>query len=211
MRHVSLPSVLFVLLAATSSLSAPFDPIALHPENPHYFLWRGKPTILITSGEHYGAVLNRAFDYEPYLATLQSHGFNLTRTFSGAYCEPVGAFKIENNTLAPAPGNLLCPWARSDTPGYANGGNKFDLTQWDRAVLPAADGLRRGGGQTGHRRRAGPVLPLLRGLDVATEPDERPQQRQRRSARSSGPKCTRSRTAVCWPCRTRWCSGSSRP
>ncbi|MCX5644821.1 MAG: cellulase family glycosylhydrolase [Phycisphaerae bacterium] len=86
---------------------------------------------VITSGEHYGAVLNQAFDYQPYLATLQSHGFNLTRTFSGAYCEPVGAFKIENNTLAPAQGNLRCPWARSDTLGYANGGNKFDLTQWD--------------------------------------------------------------------------------
>ena len=79
------------------------------------------------------------------------------------------------------------------------------------AVLPAADGLRRGGGPTGHRRRAGPVLPLLRGLDVATEPDERPQQRQRDRRRSSGPRSTRSRTAVCWPCRTRWCSGSSRP
>ena len=25
-------------------------PIALHPGNPHYFLWRGRPTILITSG-----------------------------------------------------------------------------------------------------------------------------------------------------------------
>ncbi|MGB2807020.1 MAG: hypothetical protein WBC22_04740, partial [Sedimentisphaerales bacterium] len=25
-------------------------PIQLHPENGHYFLWRGKPTILITSG-----------------------------------------------------------------------------------------------------------------------------------------------------------------
>jgi hypothetical protein len=55
----------------------------------------------------------------------------LTRTFSGAYCEPVGAFKIKNNTLAPAEGYLICPWARSNTPGYANGGNKFDLTRWD--------------------------------------------------------------------------------
>src|SRR5262245_11031978 len=34
------------------------EPLALHPDNPHYFLFRGKPTILITSGEHYGAVLN---------------------------------------------------------------------------------------------------------------------------------------------------------
>lgn len=108
-----------------------YRPIQLHPQNGHYFLWRGKPTILITSGEHYGAVLNRAFDYRTYLRTLASHGFNLTRTFSGAYCEPVGAFKIKNNTLAPEKGFLICPWARSNIPGYANGGNKFDLTRWD--------------------------------------------------------------------------------
>ena len=82
-------------------------PIQLHPDNPHYFLWRGKATVLITSGEHYGAVLNRDFDYKKYLKTLESIGFNLTRTFSGAYCEPVGAFKIENNTLAPAKNRLI--------------------------------------------------------------------------------------------------------
>jgi len=111
------------------------QPIQLHPENGHYFLWRGKPAILITSGEHYGAVLNRAFDYKTYFKTLSSHGFNLTRTFSGAYCEPVGAFKIKNNTLAPAKSKLICPWARSNTPGYANGGNKFDLTKWDAAYF----------------------------------------------------------------------------
>ena len=111
------------------------EPIRLHPDNPHYFLWRGKPTILITSTEHYGAVLNRAFDYKKCLKTLQSHGFNLTRTFSGAYCEPFGAFGIQNNTLAPAKDQLICPWARSDVPGYANGGNKFNLTKWDNAYF----------------------------------------------------------------------------
>ncbi len=132
MRHWSCLLVLSTLLPVTNSFAAGADPIALHPQNPHYFLWRDQPAILITSGEHYGAVLNRAFDFKTYLATLQAHGFNLTRTFSGAYCEPVGAFKITNNTLAPAQGDLLCPWARSDTPGYANGGNRFDLTQWDR-------------------------------------------------------------------------------
>ncbi len=135
MRHWSCLPVLSTLLAVTNSFAAGADPIALHPQNPHYFLWRGQPTILITSGEHYGAVLNRAFDFKTYLATLQSHGFNLTRTFSGAYCEPVGAFKITNNTLAPAQGDLLCPWGRSNIPGYANGGNKFDLNQWDRQYL----------------------------------------------------------------------------
>ena len=110
------------------------EPIQLHPDNPHYFLWRGKPTVLITSGEHYGAVLNRAFDYKKYLKTLESYGFNLTRTFSGAYCEPIGAFKIQNNTLAPAEGEFICPWSRSKTPGYANGGYKFDLRMFSEPI-----------------------------------------------------------------------------
>src|SRR5437016_6865740 len=110
-------------------------PLALHPANPHYFLFRGKPTVLITSGEHYGAVLNLDFDYVKYLDTLAKDGLNLTRTFAGAYCEPPGAFNIASNTLAPSPNRFICPWARSDRPGYAKGGNKFDLTKWDEAYF----------------------------------------------------------------------------
>ncbi|MBN1844477.1 MAG: hypothetical protein JW810_02260 [Sedimentisphaerales bacterium] len=136
MRHVWCVWIVCLWISSFAGLAAlpvaqAAEPIRLHPDNPHYFLWRGKPAVLITSGEHYGAVLNRDFDYRRYLETLESFGFRLTRTFSGAYCEPHGAFSIENNTLAPAPGRLICPWARSDQPGYANGGNKFDLTKWD--------------------------------------------------------------------------------
>jgi len=125
-------AMMAVWCGAARCVEAPAKPIQLHPENPHYFLWRGKATILITSGEHYGAVLNRAFDWKKYLATLESHGFNLTRTFSGAYCEEPGNFNIKNNTLAPAKGDLICPWARSETAGYGGGGNKFDLAKWDK-------------------------------------------------------------------------------
>jgi len=121
--------------AVAAQAGQDFKPIRLHPENEHYFLWREKATVLITSGEHYGAVLNQDFDYKKYFKALESLGFNLTRTFSGAYCEPVGAFKIENNTLAPAKDRLICPWARSDQQGYANGGNKFDLTKWNPAYF----------------------------------------------------------------------------
>jgi len=110
-------------------------PLALLPENPHYFNFGGKPAVLITSGEHYGAVLNADFDYVKYLDTLAADGLNLTRTFTGAYCEPEGAFNIAQNTLAPKPGRFLCPWARSDQAGYANGGSKFDLTKWDDAYF----------------------------------------------------------------------------
>src|SRR5918994_6625367 len=100
-------------------------PLTLLPENPRYFLFRGRPTVLITSGEHYGAVLNRDFDYVRYLDTLKSHGFNLTRTFAGTYREVPGSFGITGNTLAPAADRFVCPWARSATPGAGDGGTKF--------------------------------------------------------------------------------------
>ena len=123
------------LYAGAQFVCAAARPISLDSKNPHYFHFRGRPTVLITSGEHYGAVLNLDFDYKKYLDTLAQDGLNLTRTFSGAYVEPHGAFNIASNTLAPAPGRFICPWARTETPGYPNGGNKFDLTRWDNAYF----------------------------------------------------------------------------
>jgi hypothetical protein len=105
--------------------------LSLHPQNPHYFLFRGKPAVLVGSTEHYGAVLNSDFDYIRYLDELSKNHLNVTRTFSGFYLEPQGAFGIEKNTLAPGEGKLICPWKRSNEPGYNGGGNKFDLTSWD--------------------------------------------------------------------------------
>ena len=107
------------------------SPLQLHPDNPHYFSYQGKPVILIGSGEHYGAVLNLDFDYAVYLETMGNERQNLTRLFVGSYVEKPGAFGIEENTLAPAENRFQPPWARSDEPGYANGGNKFDLDNWN--------------------------------------------------------------------------------
>lgn len=84
--------------------------LSLYPSNPHYLQFRGKPTVLMTCGEHYGSVLNGAMDYVRYLNTLQHWGFNLTRTFSGVYREIPGSFGIVDNVLAPAPEAYVCPW-----------------------------------------------------------------------------------------------------
>jgi hypothetical protein len=120
---------------AWPALAAPVETFRLHPENARYFEWQGKPAALITATEHYGAVLNLDFDYVTYLNELQRYSFNLTRAFSGAYREIPGSFGIKENTLAPKPGRFVCPWARSSTPGASDGGNKFDLTQWDSAYF----------------------------------------------------------------------------
>ena len=142
-----------LLAAATGPGSA--KPISLHPENPHYFLWRGKPSILITSAEHYGAVLNLDFDYEKYLAALAKDGLNLTRAFSGVYFENPGAFKIERNTLAPAAGRYIGPWRKTDASAY-------DLFAVERRLFRAAERLCDEGGCGGRGGRDDSVLPVLR-------------------------------------------------
>ena len=110
------------------------EPIRVHPENPHYYLFHGKPTILITSAEHYGAVVNKDFDYVTYLDALVSYGLNYTRIYPGYLIEPEHKF-IRDNTLAPRSDALLLPCARSDAPSYALGGCKFDLDTWDAAFF----------------------------------------------------------------------------
>lgn len=127
-------------LILTTVVATGAAPLALHPENPRLFQFRGRPTVLITSAEHYGAVLNADFDHRAYLAELEKHGFNQTRAFSGTYREVPGSFRIRNNTLAPAPERALTPWARRD--------GKYDLDQFDEAYF---DRLRDFLGEAGRR------------------------------------------------------------
>jgi hypothetical protein len=124
---------IFALAAALTALAAP---IRLHPKNPHYFEFHGKAAVLITSGEHYGAVINGAFDYRRYLDALSADGLNYTRLFTGSYVEiPARSFGIRRNNLAPEPARFIAPWVRSGTPGNEGAGNKFDLEKWDPAFF----------------------------------------------------------------------------
>jgi len=130
-KHLTWISLGNLMLMGWAGASGAAEPLRLDPENPHYLLFQGRPELIVTAGEHYGAVLNLDFDFYRYLNTLAREGMNGTRLWVGAYCEPEGAFKIAQNTLAPLRGRLICPWARSGSPGYENGGNRFDLGQWD--------------------------------------------------------------------------------
>ncbi len=129
---INLKLFLVYFLFPISLFAQSNTPISLHPENPHYFLFRNKPTILITSAEHYGAVVSLDFNYLKYLDELQENRLNYTRIFSGAYIEVPGAFGISKNTLAPVSRKFISPWARSPEPGSKAGGNKFDLGKWDQ-------------------------------------------------------------------------------
>jgi len=117
-----------LLLTVQPAFAESYKPISLHPDNPHYLLFRGKPTILVTSGEHYGAVLNSEFDYVPYLKELKANSFNLTRTFSGIYREVPDSFGIVENTLGPDAKHFNCPWSKDDK-------GKFNLRVYNKAYF----------------------------------------------------------------------------
>lgn len=126
LKRISILSFMLVAFVA----QAWSEPIRVHPANGHYYIFNGQPTVLITSAEHYGEVVNLDFDYVIYLDKLKSYGMNYTRIWPGAVLEMVDEFE-KGNPMGPKPRRTIVPWARSNEPGYIYGGNKFDLDNWN--------------------------------------------------------------------------------
>ena len=95
-----------ILFSALLAMGLHGEPIKLHPDNPHYYLFHGQPTILITSAEHYGGVVNKDFDYVAYFDALKAYGLNYTRIYPGFLFEPMGKF-MKGNTLGAKPISLI--------------------------------------------------------------------------------------------------------
>jgi hypothetical protein len=113
------------------------EPVRVFPSNPHYFQFNGKPLVFVTSDHHYGAVIDRDFDYVRFLDTLAAHGMNLTRIYPGGMFEAPDKY-LPGNPLGPSPGRQILPWAKSNqtgaNPALAEIGSpsyKYDLDRWD--------------------------------------------------------------------------------
>ena len=95
--------------------------------------YNAAPVTLRTATEHYGSVLNRAFDFRGYLEMLASTGCNLTRTF--VLFRELQSATNPSSTCKPESLNYLAPYARSspsvDEPRALDGQPKFDLDRWD--------------------------------------------------------------------------------
>src|SRR3954462_6520449 len=103
--------------------------ITIHPENPKYFLFRGKPAFLLTACEHYVSVLNRPFNYRKYLDDLVDKHMSLTRTFL-LYRELPSA-KNPASPCKPRPEDYIAPWPRKGPALALDGQPKFDLDSWN--------------------------------------------------------------------------------
>lgn len=104
-------------------------PVAIHPENPKYFLFRGKPLVLIAASEHYGSVVNRRFDFEKYLDEAADTKQTVTRTFL-LYRELETA-RNPCSPLKPASPDFVAPWPRTGPGKAMDGEPKYDLERWN--------------------------------------------------------------------------------
>jgi len=106
-----------------------YTPIRIHPKNPKCFEFRGKPLVFVTATEHYGAILNRKFDFERYLADMADKRMTLTREFM-LYRE-IETPKNPMSALKPPPEDYVAPYQRPG-PGTATDGlPMFDLDRWN--------------------------------------------------------------------------------
>jgi hypothetical protein len=103
--------------------------LIIHPDNPRYFLFRGRPLVLLAASEHYGSIINRRFDFERYLRDAAARKQTVTRTFA-LYRELQSARNPYSPLKAESP-DYITPWPRSG-PGRARDGElKYDLDQWN--------------------------------------------------------------------------------
>jgi hypothetical protein len=101
--------------------------LRIHPENPKLFEFRGKPLVLLTATEHYGAVMNRPFRFGTYLAEAADKRMTLTRLFLlfRELQTPINPY----STCKPESPDYIAPYLRTG-PGRAQDEEpKFDLDQ----------------------------------------------------------------------------------
>ena len=161
-----------LLLLATSLAAAPDAALALHPENPHYFVVPGQARRRSSPPASTTAPCSTSISTSaPTSTSCERCGFNLTRTFSGTYREVARLVQDPGQHAGPESRPLLLP--------MAGAGRQVQPRSLRRGLLQPAAGLRRRGRPPGDRRGVRALLPALRGLALGREPDEREEQRQR--------------------------------
>ncbi len=105
------------------------QPIRVHPSNPRCFEFRGKAVALVTATEHYGAVLNRPFRMERYIADVAAKHITVTRLFC-LFREQQG-YTNPASTAKPASPDYIAPFPRVGPGLAADREPKYDLDQWN--------------------------------------------------------------------------------
>lgn len=100
-------------------------PIRIHPQNPKLFEFRGQPRVLLTATEHYGAVMNRPFQFERYLADAAEKHMTLTRLF--LLFRELQASINPYSTCKPETPDYIAPFVRTGPGRALDQELKYDL------------------------------------------------------------------------------------
>lgn len=101
------------------------SPVRVHPANPKLFELRGQPLVLLACTEHYGAVMNRPFDYRAYLDDAAERGLTLTRLFT-LFRELQSAVN-PYSTCKPESTDYVSPYERTGPGAACDGLPRYDL------------------------------------------------------------------------------------
>ncbi len=113
--------------------------IRVHPAQPKCFEFRDKPLALVTATEHYGAVMNRPFRYERYLADAAEKHMTLTRLFC-LFRELQSAVN-PYSTCKPESPDYIAPFPRTGSGRAHDGEPKFDLDRWNAEYFDRLHGF----------------------------------------------------------------------
>lgn len=103
--------------------------IRIHEKNNKIFSYNGQSTVLVCATEHYGAVMNRPFDYHAYLADCYEKKQNYTRLF--LLFRELQTHNNPISTCKPQTPDYISPYKRTG-PGLSfDGLPKYDLDQWN--------------------------------------------------------------------------------
>ena len=175
----SLALILGFPLMATAAPGG--KPIAPHPENPRYFLFGGKPTFLITSGEHYGAVLNLDFDFVPYLDELHAPRVQPDADVLGDVSRGPRLVQDRGTTRWPRrPGGMPPPGPGRRRRGRPTAGTSSTSTRWDEAYFRRLKTFCAAAGERGIVVEFVLFCPFYEEALWAVNPMNAPEQRQRR-------------------------------
>ncbi len=105
------------------------SPITIHPMNPKYFVFRGKPIVLIAATEHYGSVVNRRFDFERYLRGAAKNQQTMTRLF--LLFRELQTARNPCSPLKPESPDFVTPYLRTGPGRAMDGEPMFDLDRWN--------------------------------------------------------------------------------
>ncbi|GEM_PF-5331914 len=94
-----------------------------------YFLFRGKPLVLVAASEHYGSVVNRRFDFEQYLPEAAGKKQSVTRPFL-LYRELQSA-RNPCSPVKPESPDYIAPWPRTGPGKAVDGEPKYDRDRWN--------------------------------------------------------------------------------